>query len=229
MLSSFPLTHQAALTGSLPGSSVSTDIFGTTVTLPRTFTPSPVLLDRSFSNLIATGSPFSNIYFAAYSDPQTKILDKSTVVVCVDGACSNNGTPDARAGLGVYFGPASPHNASETITGVQTSQRAEIRAAVHALEIVRRVLLDDTSIRTVVVVCDSRYVVQGVTELVFRWKENGWKTSSRQPVVNSADFQELDELIDELQEEGIDVEFWKVDREDNGHADELAKRACEAS
>ena len=34
--------------------------------------------------------------------------------VHTDGACSNNGRPNAKAGLGIYFGPDDPRNSSES-------------------------------------------------------------------------------------------------------------------
>jgi ribonuclease HI len=225
MLQSF-IGHQAELANLPPGSSISTSISGTTVTLPRTFNPSLGLLDPSPSNLIAPGTPFSRLYFATFREPQTKIVEKSTIVVSIDGACSDNGTPAARAAVGVYFGPESPHNISERIGGVQTSQRAEIRAAIRALEIVTQALLDDFSVRRVVLLCDSSYVVQSMTEWVFKWRENGWKNARNGSVVNTNDLKELDEFIDKLCEEGLDVEFWLVGREKNVLADELANRAC---
>lgn len=109
---------------------------------------------------------------------------------------------------------------------MQTNQRAEIRAAVRALEAAKLLLLDVISVRRVVLVCDSHYVVQGMTEYVFRWLENGWKTAGGRTVVNAPDFRELNELIEKLEEEGINIEFWKVGREDNTQADSLAKAAC---
>ncbi|KAF8627286.1 hypothetical protein AX17_006331 [Amanita inopinata Kibby_2008] len=48
---------------------------------------------------------------------------------------------------------------------------------------------------------------------------------SRQ-VMNAEDFETLDALIEELAEDGVEVQFWKVAREDNSAADALAKDAC---
>ncbi|KAI2487700.1 hypothetical protein Ptr902_01833 [Pyrenophora tritici-repentis] len=36
--------------------------------------------------------------------------DKQSMVVFIDGACRNNGSPTARASYGVYLGPESPYN-----------------------------------------------------------------------------------------------------------------------
>ncbi len=41
----------------------------------------------------------------------------------------------ATAGIGVYFGPSDPRNLSEKLIGKQTNNRAELTAAIRALEI----------------------------------------------------------------------------------------------
>lgn len=126
----------------------------------------------------------------------------------------------------MYFGPASPLNLSEPVNGPQTNQRAEIRAAVRALQVAREALKDDFKTNRIVLLSDSTYVVRGITEWVYKWQENGWMDVNGRPLVNAFDFQELDALIAALEEDGINVEFWGVGREDNVQADELAKNAC---
>jgi ribonuclease HI len=55
--------------------------------------------------------------------------------IYVDGACIDNGTPNAHAGVGVFFGPNDERNVAERLSGPnQTSCRAEIQAAIRALE-----------------------------------------------------------------------------------------------
>ncbi|KAJ7606632.1 ribonuclease H-like domain-containing protein, partial [Roridomyces roridus] len=192
----------------------------------RTFTPPPTFSDRSPTNIISWSSPFSNPFFSTFREPQKKILDARTVVAAIDGACAGNGTPSARAGVGVFFGPNSPHNLSEPITGTQTSQRAEILAATKALQQASLLLRDVLTVGKVVLICDSQYVVGAMTEWVFGWQDNGWKNAAGKPVQNKAEFQALDKLIESLQEDGLDVEFWLVGRGDNTQADELARGAC---
>ncbi|XP_030044630.1 ribonuclease H1 [Microcaecilia unicolor] len=50
-----------------------------------------------------------------------------SAVVYTDGCCANNGRNDARAGIGVYWGPGHPSNVAERLPGRQTNQRAEIQ------------------------------------------------------------------------------------------------------
>ncbi|KAJ6619995.1 ribonuclease H-like domain-containing protein [Mycena sp. CBHHK59/15] len=224
--SKFPAAHRAAMANALPGSTVTTDHLGTTVTGPRTFEPSPALSDRSPANIVSPSSPFSNIFFSTMREPEKKLVDTRTVLISVDGACAGNGTPSARAGVGIFFGPNSPHNVSEAISGPQTNQRAEILAATKALRKASNLLEDVISVSKIVLLCDSKYVVGAMTEWVFAWKENGWKNAKGGQVENKADFQELDAAIEKLEEDGLDVKFWLVGRENNAQADQLAKAAC---
>ena len=41
---------------------------------------------------------------------------------------------------------------------------------------------------------DSKYVMDGITEYIKKWKVNGWKTASKKPVKNSDLWKQLDAL-----------------------------------
>ena len=51
------------------------------------------------------------------------------------------------------------------------------QAAIRALEAI-------TKPSTVVIHTDSKYVMDGITQWLPRWKKNGWKTSDKKPVKN---------------------------------------------
>ncbi|KAJ7763206.1 hypothetical protein DFH07DRAFT_709477, partial [Mycena maculata] len=59
-----------------------------------------------------------------------------------------------------------------------------------------------------VVLCDSQYVVGPTTKWIFAWKKSGWKHAKGGPAQNKTEFWELDALIEQLEEEALDVEFW---------------------
>ena len=42
---------------------------------------------------------------------------------------------------------------------------------------------------------DSKYVMQGVTDWMPRWKANGWRTAAKKPVMNQDLWQALDEAV----------------------------------
>ena len=68
---------------------------------------------------------------------KTPLANQPVINVYTDGACQNNGKPDARAGFGIWFGEDDERNTSESFTGQQTNNRAELLAIVKALTILR--------------------------------------------------------------------------------------------
>eukprot|EP00295_Goniomonas_pacifica_P050265 CAMPEP_0175902074 /NCGR_PEP_ID=MMETSP0108-20121206/3197_1 /TAXON_ID=195067 ORGANISM="Goniomonas pacifica, Strain CCMP1869" /NCGR_SAMPLE_ID=MMETSP0108 /ASSEMBLY_ACC=CAM_ASM_000204 /LENGTH=294 /DNA_ID=CAMNT_0017223691 /DNA_START=1 /DNA_END=885 /DNA_ORIENTATION=- len=85
--------------------------------------------------------------------------------VYTDGASSNNGKATACAGVGVWFGSdQDPRNVSERLVGRQTNQRAELTAALRALQICP----DDA---LVYLVTDSKYTVDAMTDWIKSWLE----------------------------------------------------------
>uniref|UniRef100_A0A6B2LDH0 ribonuclease H n=1 Tax=Arcella intermedia TaxID=1963864 RepID=A0A6B2LDH0_9EUKA len=92
------------------------------------------------------------------------------IVIYTDGACPGNGTDNAVAGVGVYFGYKDPRNLSEKLGGPrQTNQRAEIMAAIRGLEKVKEYY--STSVH-VEIRTDSRYVINGMTDWIHNWLKN---------------------------------------------------------
>jgi ribonuclease HI len=73
-------------------------------------------------------------------------------------------------------------------------------------------------------VSDSKHVVNGMTNLVEKWRDNGWRNSRGKKLGNREGFQELDGLIEELEDSfEVYVMFWRVPRAWNEDADRLAK------
>ncbi|KAI5610935.1 ribonuclease H1 isoform 1, partial [Silurus asotus] len=138
---------------------------------------------------------------------------RDAVVVYTDGCCTNNGRHGARAGIGVYWGPDHPLNVAERLSGRQTNQRAELQAACRALEQAR-----DMDIKKLVLYTDSKFTINGITSWVKNWKTNGWKLRTGGEVVNKEDFQQLDELNEEL-----DVKWMHVP----GHAGYLGNEEAD--
>lgn len=75
---------------------------------------------------------------------QTKLSDYPTelgdfvpdIIVYTDGACLSNGKPNAKAGIGVYFGPSDPRNISTLVQGKQSNNTAELNALIEAYKVV---------------------------------------------------------------------------------------------
>ncbi|XP_033106420.1 ribonuclease H1-like [Anneissia japonica] len=126
----------------------------------------------------------SNYNTSSYEKPR---------VVYTDGCCTSNGRSGARAGIGVYWGPDHPWNVSEKLHGHQTNQRAELKAAVRAIEVAKENDLNDIELKT-----DSIYTIKCVTDWIDKWKENGWKTSKNGNVVNRDLIEDLDEARQDI-------------------------------
>ena len=153
------------------------------------------------------------------------------MAIYIDGACYSNGTSHARAGMGVFICCGSNLNVSAPLTdGPQTNQRAEIRAAIAALKIVRQLFYEGEfrqmgHRKGVVLILDSAYVTNAMTNWVGKWSKNGGKTSEGKSVANIADFLELERHVLFLENNRVPVKFWRVPRSENTCADGLAKQA----
>ncbi|QBX33757.1 ribonuclease HI [Paracoccus liaowanqingii] len=104
-----------------------------------------------------------------------------------DGACSGNPGPGGWGVLMRALDGATVVKERELAGGeaATTNNRMELMAAISALEVLTR----PTSI---VIVTDSAYVKNGVTQWIHGWKRNGWKTADRKPVKNVELWQRLD-------------------------------------
>jgi ribonuclease HI len=98
-----------------------------------------------------------------------------------------------------------------------TNNRMELTAVVEALRALKRPCL-------VTIHTDSRYLKDGITSWIHKWKRNGWKTSTGGPVKNRDLWLALDESS-----QRHDIE-WNWVRGHSGHpenerCDELARLA----
>ncbi len=72
---------------------------------------------------------------------------------------------------------------------------------------------------------DSKYVKSGITEWIYNWKKNGWKTADKKEVKNKNLWTELDDLSNSFDIEWIWVKAHSTD-ELNNEVDLLAKDAA---
>jgi len=106
------------------------------------------------------------------------------VIVHTDGACRGNPGP---GGWGAVLESGSTSRelyGGETHT---TNNRMEMTAVIRALQALKR----DCRVK---IVTDSKYVLQGMTEWMAGWKQKGWKTAAKKPVLNRDLWRELDTL-----------------------------------
>lgn len=105
------------------------------------------------------------------------------VAIWTDGACSGNPGPGGWGVLLRYADTEREMSGGEPLT---TNNRMELTAAIMGLEALKRPCEVDLW-------TDSQYVRQGVTNWMFGWKKNGWKTADKKPVKNVDLWQRLDE------------------------------------
>jgi ribonuclease HI len=138
-----------------------------------------------------------------------------TVQLITDGACIGNPGP---GGWAAILRHGSRTREMHGYAPQTTNNRMELTAAIEGL----RALKETCEIE---VVTDSEYVKNGITTWIHGWKRNGWKTASKQPVVNQDLWMELDELASRHK---IRWTWTKghADHEDNNRCDELATQAA---
>jgi ribonuclease HI len=92
------------------------------------------------------------------------------MLVYTDGACRNNGKPNACAGIGIYFGPNDGRNVSRRITGKQTNNVAELTAIIEVYAIIKQDILSG---KQITIFSDSEYAIRCCTtygkKCVNRW------------------------------------------------------------
>ena len=107
--------------------------------------------------------------------------------IYTDGACSGNPGP---GGWGAVI--FDNDNNQTNISGKEkntTNNRMEILAAIMALKKIK-------SNSQIKIYTDSTYVKNGITEWMFNWKKNDWKTASKKPVKNKDLWIKLDKLCE---------------------------------
>lgn len=126
-----------------------------------------------------------------YKYQATRPVKDAPIRIWTDGSSLANGSANAWGGVGVYFGPQDRRNISEPLNGTkQTNQRAELTAIVRALEVAPKD-------RKIVIVSDSKYSIDCVTDWFHNWQRNNWVNSSKKPVENKDLIQKILDMLEE--------------------------------
>lgn len=128
----------------------------------------------------------------------------SDVFLTVDGSCLGNPGPGGWACILRYGEEERVLHGGVAQT---TNNRMEMMAAIEGLRVLSRPC-------DVEVVTDSDYLRRGMTEFLERWRSNGWKAASGNPVLNQDLWRELDELA------GYHRVTWIHVGGHSGHADQ---------
>jgi ribonuclease HI len=138
------------------------------------------------------------------------------VKIYTDGACRGNPGPGGWGAVLEYGKESKLLYGAEILT---TNNRMELTAVIQALSALKRPC-------KIALVSDSKYVLKGITEWLPNWKQKGWLTSAKKPVMNSDLWQQLDKLA------SIHDISWQWVKGHSGHvqnelADQLANKGID--
>lgn len=140
----------------------------------------------------------------------TEITNSSKVIIYTDGGCIGNPGPGGWAAI-LQHGENT-----KALSGrfrQTTNNRMELRAAIEALEALKRPCL--VEIHT-----DSEYLRNGITKWVHGWQRNGWRTADKKSVKNQDLWRRL--LVALERHQATEAVAWHWTK---GHAgDELNER-----
>ena len=103
-----------------------------------------------------------------HEDHAPRTQNQQETVIYTDGSCTGNGTAEARAGSGIWFGENDERNAAIRVPGKeQTNQVGELLAILHAIKTAPR----NVPLR---IKSDSKYAIDGLTTNAQKWEETDW-------------------------------------------------------
>ena len=108
-----------------------------------------------------------------------------SIKVYTDGACKGNPGP---GGWGVYIIHGSDEIELFDGNPNTTNNQMEMQAAIEALKYLKE------ENQPIDLYTDSNYLRQGITEWIFNWTKNNWRTASKKPVANKDLWIEISEL-----------------------------------
>jgi ribonuclease HI len=128
-----------------------------------------------------------SLYIKDFNNPVFKKFDtieeatsfiedfNQNLYIYTDGACINNGSDNARAGIGIYFSKDDLRNVSKELLKEDdkklTNNIAELKAVIEAIKIVK-----NDEIPNKIIITDSEYVIKCATTYGKKLSENNWKT-----------------------------------------------------
>ncbi len=135
--------------------------------------------------------------------------------IYTDGACSGNPGPGGWAVIIIVNNEIKDmFSGSEKNT---TNNQMELTAPIKAIQKFKKK-------SDIVIITDSTYVKDGITNWIKRWEKNEWKTAAKKPVKNKDLWKKLKDLSSKHSIKWIWVKGHAQDKYNN-LADELAREA----
>jgi ribonuclease HI len=140
-------------------------------------------------------------------------VDFKSIIIFTDGACTGNPGP---GGWGAII--ASPDGRVRELGGkdpATTNNRMEMSGAIRALQALPK---GETP---VVMYTDSTYVIRGITQWIWGWRQRGWKNAEGKDVTNRDLWEELLRQVMRLKPAPLE---WKYVR---GHTGVPGNERCD--
>ena len=137
------------------------------------------------------------------------------IKIYTDGSCLENPGNGGWAAIIINNGQKTNIKGSKKNT---TNNQMELLAPIEALKQIPKG-------SKVQIFTDSKYVKSGITEWIYNWKKNGWKTANKQEVKNKDLWTELDVLANEFEISWNWVKAHSTD-ELNNEVDLIARKAA---
>ncbi len=152
---------------------------------------------------------------APVSKPRRKgAASGGPIHIWCDGSCSPNPGP------GGWGSIVEQDGRREELSGAAAHSTNNIMEMTAALEALKHTPPGASA----VVVTDSRYVVDGMSQWLAGWKRNGWRKADKKPVLNRELWQALDEAASQREVAWQWVEG-HAGHPENERCDELANQA----
>ena len=103
----------------------------------------------------------------------------NNITVYTDGGCTGNPGPGGWAAVLLYEDKEVRLSGGDPST---TNNKMELTAVIKALTHINE--NSELRNRAVEIFTDSQYVKNGLTQWIFNWIKNGWKTAAKKPVKN---------------------------------------------
>ena len=95
--------------------------------------------------------------------------------IYTDGACSGN--PGKGGWAAIILDSESNHTTISGSENKTTNNRMELTAPIMALKKIKKK-------SEIIIYTDSKYVKDGITDWIKKWKLNNWKNANKKPVKN---------------------------------------------
>lgn len=107
------------------------------------------------------------------------------IEIFTDGSCIGNPGPGGCAGILRYKQYKKEFSNGYYLT---TNNRMELMAAITALELLKKSC-------QIILHTDSQYLLYGITQWIYVWKKNSWKTAEEKLIKNIDLWRRLDTVI----------------------------------